>query len=256
MVIVGIVAGSKSDLPYIKETEKILKENKVPYEVRIISAHRNPEELRRYAQGLKKKGIKEREIKKFYFKKGHWRGKTTIEMRNGDIIRFHSSEYTTYQNLFFDSADRCITCNDHTSEDADISCGDVWDFKYKRLGIKHNAVIVRNKKAKAVIDNMVKNDEVVLEKVHPEKIFRAQNRSLISHKHIKAKAVLSKILLNKEIKYDKKTERARWNDYLAAFFIIVDIKLAESKIGRKIIFLLPRKFWYIYMAATKYLVSF
>ena len=56
--IVGIVVGSKSDLPYIKETEKILKENKVSYEVRIISAHRNPEELRRYAQGLKKRGIK------------------------------------------------------------------------------------------------------------------------------------------------------------------------------------------------------
>jgi len=242
-----------SNLTLMMKNDPELRE-KIAFKIGMFCGHISKDSL--IKDVLKKKGIKEEDIETFKFRRGHWRGKTFIKMKNGDVIRFPFSEYSTYQNLYFDSADRCLACNDHTSEDADISCGDVWDFKYKRLGIKHNAVIVRNKKAKAVIDNMVENDEVILEKVHPEKIFRAQNRSLISHKHIKAKAVLSKILLNKEIKYDKKTERARWNDYLAAFFIIVDIKLAESKIGRKIIFLLPRKFWYIYMAATKYLVSF
>jgi coenzyme F420-reducing hydrogenase beta subunit len=177
-------------------------------------------------------------------------------MKDGRVIRFPFSEYSTYQNLYFDSADRCIACNDHTAEQADISCGDVWDFKYKKLGIKHNAIIVRSKKAKNVIDKMVKNKEVNLEKVHPEKIFRAQNRSLISHKHIKARAVLSKILLDKEIKYDKKIEKARWNDYLAALLTIIHIRLAQNKVGRKIIFLIPRKVWYLYMALTKSLVNF
>jgi coenzyme F420-reducing hydrogenase beta subunit/polysaccharide pyruvyl transferase WcaK-like protein len=205
---------------------------------------------------LKKKGIKEEDIAEFKFRKGHWRGRTYIKMKDGRVIRFPFSEYSTYQNLYFDSADRCIACNDHTAEQADISCGDVWDFKYKKLGIKHNAIIVRSKKAKNVIDKMVKNKEVNLEKVHPEKIFRAQNRSLISHKHIKARAVLSKILLDKEIKYDKKIEKARWNDYLAALLTIIHIRLAQNKVGRKIIFLIPRKVWYLYMALTKSLVNF
>jgi len=242
-----------STLKKILKNDKELEE-KIVFTIGMFCGHISKDSL--IKDVLKKKGIKEEDIAEFKFRRGHWRGKTYIKMKDGKVIRFPFSEYSTYQNLYFDSADRCISCNDHTAEQSDISCGDVWDFKYKKLGVKHNAVIVRSKKAKSVIDRMVKNKKVNLDKVHPEKIFRAQNRSLISHKHIKARAVLAKILMDKEIKFDKEIERARWNDYLAAFLTIMHIKLAQKKIGRKIIFLLPRKFWFYYMALTKSLVNF
>jgi coenzyme F420-reducing hydrogenase beta subunit len=242
-----------SNLKRMTNNDEVLKK-KIAFTIGMFCGHISKDTL--IKDVLKKKGIKEEDIAEFKFRKGHWRGKTYIKMKDGKIIRFPFSEYSTYQNLYFDSADRCIACNDHTAEQADISCGDVWDFKYKKLGIKHNAIIVRSKKSKNVIDRMIKNKEVNLEKVHPEKIFRAQNRSLISHKHIKSRAVLTKILMDKEIKFDKEIEKARWNDYLAAFLTIIHIKLAQNKIGRKIIFLIPRKLWYYYMALTKTLVSF
>jgi 5-(carboxyamino)imidazole ribonucleotide mutase len=40
------------------ETVSILKENKIPYEVNVLSAHRKPEAVRKYAKTAKKRGIK------------------------------------------------------------------------------------------------------------------------------------------------------------------------------------------------------
>jgi phosphoribosylaminoimidazole carboxylase PurE protein len=57
-VLVGILMGSVSDAETMAETEKILKENKVPYEINVLSAHRNPDEVRKYAKGAEKKGVK------------------------------------------------------------------------------------------------------------------------------------------------------------------------------------------------------
>ena len=42
MAKVGIIMGSKSDYPVMKEAEDILKEFKVDYEINIVSAHRTP----------------------------------------------------------------------------------------------------------------------------------------------------------------------------------------------------------------------
>jgi phosphoribosylaminoimidazole carboxylase PurE protein len=57
-VLVGVLMGSASDAETMSETEKILKENKVPYEIKVLSAHRNPDEVSKYAKGAEKKGLK------------------------------------------------------------------------------------------------------------------------------------------------------------------------------------------------------
>ena len=55
--LVGIIMGSKSDLPVMKEAANILKELEVPYEISIKSAHRTPDEMFRYAEEAKDRGI-------------------------------------------------------------------------------------------------------------------------------------------------------------------------------------------------------
>ena len=57
-VLVGILMGSASDAEIMTETEKILKENKIPYEINVLSAHRNPEEVSKYAKTAEKRGLK------------------------------------------------------------------------------------------------------------------------------------------------------------------------------------------------------
>lgn len=55
---VVIVMGSDSDWPTVQETAKILKEFKVPFEVRVLSAHRTPQETAEYASKLESRGVK------------------------------------------------------------------------------------------------------------------------------------------------------------------------------------------------------
>jgi len=43
MLKVGIVMGSDSDFPVVKGAVKVLKDFGVPYEVRVMSAHRTPD---------------------------------------------------------------------------------------------------------------------------------------------------------------------------------------------------------------------
>jgi len=56
--IVAIVMGSDSDLPIMGETARILDENGVPYELRILSAHRSPDDVARFAKSARAKGLK------------------------------------------------------------------------------------------------------------------------------------------------------------------------------------------------------
>lgn len=54
---VAIIMGSDSDLPIVSKTVKILKEFKVDFEIRVLSAHRTPEATAEYAKGAEDTGI-------------------------------------------------------------------------------------------------------------------------------------------------------------------------------------------------------
>ena len=56
--VVGIIMGSQSDWPTLKKAAEILDELEVPYETRIVSAHRTPERLYEYAKSAKARGLK------------------------------------------------------------------------------------------------------------------------------------------------------------------------------------------------------
>lgn len=58
MAQVGIIMGSKSDLPIMQEAADILKELGVDYEIDIVSAHRTPEKMIEYAKNAHKRGMK------------------------------------------------------------------------------------------------------------------------------------------------------------------------------------------------------
>lgn len=45
---ISIIAGSKSDERLVKDAVLILKQNKIKYEINYLSAHREPEKLRKY----------------------------------------------------------------------------------------------------------------------------------------------------------------------------------------------------------------
>jgi len=56
--IVSVIMGSDSDLPIVKGTIDILKKFNANYEVKILSAHRTPDEVRKYVTRAGDRGIK------------------------------------------------------------------------------------------------------------------------------------------------------------------------------------------------------
>lgn len=54
---IGIIMGSKSDLPVMREAEIVLKGLKIDYEIKIVSAHRTPKRMYTYALEAKGRGI-------------------------------------------------------------------------------------------------------------------------------------------------------------------------------------------------------
>jgi len=55
---IGIIMGSKSDLPVMSEAAEILEELDVSFEVTIVSAHRTPHRMVKYAEEARGRGIK------------------------------------------------------------------------------------------------------------------------------------------------------------------------------------------------------
>ena len=55
---ISIVMGSHSDLETVQEAVNILKEFKVGFEARVLSAHRTPKELAEYVEKAPKRGTK------------------------------------------------------------------------------------------------------------------------------------------------------------------------------------------------------
>lgn len=58
MARVGVIMGSRSDLPTMENAVEMLKRFGVDYEVKIVSAHRTPELMFEYAKSAKERGIK------------------------------------------------------------------------------------------------------------------------------------------------------------------------------------------------------
>jgi 5-(carboxyamino)imidazole ribonucleotide mutase len=55
---VGIVMGSKSDIPAMEAAEKELTERGIGCEVRVMSAHREPDKVADYAKNAKLRGLR------------------------------------------------------------------------------------------------------------------------------------------------------------------------------------------------------
>ena len=56
--LIGIIMGSDSDWPTLEAAAEICDQFSVAYEVHVVSAHRTPDAMARYAKSAHKKGIK------------------------------------------------------------------------------------------------------------------------------------------------------------------------------------------------------
>lgn len=56
--LIAVIMGSNSDIPVMEEAVRMLEKFEIGYEIRILSAHRTPDEAAAYTKGLSARGIK------------------------------------------------------------------------------------------------------------------------------------------------------------------------------------------------------
>jgi 5-(carboxyamino)imidazole ribonucleotide mutase len=56
--LVGIVMGSKSDMPAMEAAVEELRKREIPHEVRVMSAHREPDTVAAYAKNAQMRGLR------------------------------------------------------------------------------------------------------------------------------------------------------------------------------------------------------
>jgi 5-(carboxyamino)imidazole ribonucleotide mutase len=56
--LVGIVMGSATDLPLMKEAAAVLESFEIPFEINVYSAHRTPDKALEYGSNVAKRGLK------------------------------------------------------------------------------------------------------------------------------------------------------------------------------------------------------
>ncbi|MGH7890042.1 MAG: 5-(carboxyamino)imidazole ribonucleotide mutase [Thermodesulfobacteriota bacterium] len=55
---IGIVMGSDSDLPTMRSAAEVCEKFEIPFEIKIVSAHRTPTDMAKYAQDAHKRGLR------------------------------------------------------------------------------------------------------------------------------------------------------------------------------------------------------
>jgi phosphoribosylaminoimidazole carboxylase PurE protein len=56
--LVGIIMGSKNDMPEMEKAGQVLEEKGIRYEIRVMSAHRDPDTVADYCRNAKMRGLR------------------------------------------------------------------------------------------------------------------------------------------------------------------------------------------------------
>ena len=189
----------------------------------------------------------------FRYRSGHWRGMLTAAFDQQLIVQKPFSYFSDYQNLYFFCEPKCLHCYDHTGYRSDISVGDIWLQKMKDNPIKHSAIIVRSEFGLACIKTAERLGALHIEPVSIGEICDGQSRSLKPHYNLTARSRVGK-LFNLTI-HDTVKEKVYWQDYAIALIILLNYRISQGKLGRKILFLIPRPLLKIYLYFLKALES-
>ncbi|MFD3259458.1 Coenzyme F420 hydrogenase/dehydrogenase, beta subunit C-terminal domain [Paenibacillus lentus] len=204
---------------------------------------------------INNKKVNSSDIKKFYFRQGHWRGQSKIVKNDGTEIEFsYLKNFGMYKNMYFDMLPRCSVCKNHFGYDADFSIGDAWLKEMKVNPIKHNLFIAKNNKANRIVQNMINDGFLKASLFDYKKVLYSQRRP-ITYKFYAAKA--RKVVANLfgiNLKVDT-PDKSAFHHYIVSIFISLNVKLSENKKMRRIIYKVPKKIMYSYHAFIRLLLS-
>ena len=195
---------------------------------------------------MEKSGVPSENAKRLYYRRGHWRGTSSVIYDNGSEKQFsYSKTICAYKNAYFFEKDSCMYCQDHYAAASDISFGDIWLKEMKGNPIKHTSCVIRTQKAYDFLNRAVKDGAIHAEHISDRDMVRSQKRALV-FKFNAAKAKMNAAL--------DTSDKCKWNHRLAFRLAEKNKKYSEQhydKLAKK-----PTWFIYYYMCFIRVLLSF
>lgn len=203
---------------------------------------------------LKKAKISLSGAERLYYRRGHWRGLSTVKYADGtEKTLSYPKTICAYKNAYFFSRESCMVCQDQYGYAADISFGDIWLKEMKKNPIKHTSCVIRTERALAMYRSAVEAGAIVDAKLDNERMLRSQKRALV-FKWNCAKAKQELFAKDgKTLKVDVSC-KCRWNHRLAFKLGWRNMKMSQEKLEK--LEKLPNWFVYYYMCFIRLLLSF
>ena len=227
--------------------------DKIILTIGLFCGHNSKKEL--ISRVLKRENISQNNLKHFTFRKGLWRGKCHAVLTDGTEISFPFQRFSTYQNMHVLSATKCFYCSDHTAENADISTGDVWLNTMKKKKVKHSIFAYRSKTGKYFLQKTISSGILNCKETDLKTVFLSNKRALIYHKAIRARSLAGQSI-GRFVKVLDNSPAARWNEIIAAYMVVVIWRICQAENGKKVLFFIPRKIIWCYLAFFKLLTNF
>jgi coenzyme F420-reducing hydrogenase beta subunit len=227
-------------------------DRKIALVITLFCGHNSGPALTR---GVVQKLIGDRnQLEEFTYRTGHWRGNISARATGREKVVRPFSTFSDFQNLYFFSQRKCHHCIDHTGYSGDLSAGDIWSRRMKDNPIKHTALISRTTAGEAAITSALKEGVLVGRPEPIEEVLDGQARTLPFHFNVTARSKVGRVF-GERIK-DTVCEPVRWNDYCAAFIVLLNEKISRTRVGRALIFRIPRPLLRAYLYVLKALESF
>lgn len=195
-------------------------------------------DMRATTLAMEKAKVSTQGAKRLYYRRGHWRGMSSVVYKDGSEKTFsYSKLICAYKNAYFFEKSSCMRCKDHFAAGADISFGDIWLKEMKGVDIKHTSCVIRNQKAMEYFVQAVEDGDIVASYMNGRDMVRSQKRALV-FKYLCA---------------DKEIER-KWNHKLAYYLAEKNRKYSVEKLDK--LEKVPSWFIYYYMCFIRVLLSF
>lgn len=196
---------------------------------------------------MEKSGITGENAKRLYYRRGHWRGTSSVIYNDGSTKEFsYSKTICAYKNAYFFEKDSCMYCQDHFAMGSDISFGDIWLKEMKGNPIKHTSCVIRTEKAYEMLQRAIDEGVIHAEHISDRDMVRSQKRALVFKFNLAAAKKNNEAL--------DTSDRCKWNHKLAYYLAEKNKKYSEEhydKLAKK-----PTGFIYYYMCFIRVLLSF
>lgn len=129
---------------------------------------------------MEKSGITGENAKRLYYRRGHWRGTSSVIYDDDSAKEFsYSKTICAYKNAYFFEKNSCMSCQDHYAACSDISFGDIWLKEMKGNPIKHTSCVIRSQKAYDMINQAISDGDIMATHISDRDMVRSQKRALV-----------------------------------------------------------------------------